>query len=84
MVTDATNPDTFAGLKPDVQHNFSRWSPAVGVEKGDGGPGELVVRGDEKSSPGERAPANPVDDSTHKTAKELHVSKGVDVPAKIR
>ena len=64
---------------PDVQQNFSRWSPAVRVEKGDHGPGEFVVGGDEKSSPGEGAPANSVDDSPHKTAKELHVSKGVDV-----
>ena len=57
------------------------WSPAVRVEKSDRGSGELVIGGDEKSSPGEGTPANPVDDTPHKAAKELDVSKGVDVSA---
>ena len=70
-------------IVPPLMSNktFLGLSPAVRIEKGDGGPGELVVWGDEKSSPGERPPANPVHNSPHKTAKELHVSKGVDVSA---
>ena len=40
-----------------------------------------VIMWDKKSSPGERSPANPVDDTPHKAAKELDISKRVDMSA---
>ena len=40
-----------------------------------------MIGGDKKSSARQGSPTNTVDDASHKTTKELHVSEGVDVPA---
>ena len=58
-------------------------SPAVWIEKDDVAPRKLVIRGDEKSSPGERSPTDSVDDTPYEATEELDVTKRVDVSAGI-
>ena len=58
-------------------------SPAVRIEKDDVAPRKLVIRGDEKSSPGEGSPTDPVDDASYEATEELDVSKRVYVSAGI-
>ena len=57
--------------------------PAVWIEKDDVAPRKLVIRGDKKSSPGERSPTDSVDDASYEATEELDVSKRVDVSAGI-
>ena len=56
--------------------------PAVWIKKDDVAPRKLVIRGDKKSSPGERSPTDSVDDASYEATEELDVSKRVDMSAK--
>ena len=57
--------------------------PAVWIKKDDVAPRELVIRGDKKSSPGERSPTDSMDDAAYEATEELDVPKRVDVSAGI-